>query len=377
MVKQEHRDLLARTGWYFGKPLPLGNCHYTVTDFLMLNLMFNGWSYLSIQQFSDHFQEFLHTHLGEGSTLVFTLGIALTCFMIVMGHWFNALFSSRIRSNHIMLLLALPPLIFYPHFNIYMACLALLGIYIVCVCMINYNLKHFIWEEPYYDKNPIKRLQDEAARSKMILGAMKRLSPRMTNKVSSIKTKLLLTLLICWWIDLGMTLVRFMFLDPDQNDLHYQIFGTWSRAAYYDESPSELLDMQFITAVYISVIPIYIMNLIYIGQYILRWITAAPIQVYSRPLNFHWLIRKYDAMLLVPITITAYTALMSWMLYHHWLHPRLFLYVTMIGMVLIEYIIGPSKEKWFFTWNHAKFLGSQPAIKKKAMGEIEISFDLE
>ncbi len=373
LVKQEHRDLLIRMGWHADKPLPFGTCFFTFTDVIAISGLF-ALLYARIDIQNNQTITDAYTHLfGTAPDIILWLSLLSCIIAMTFFQWMTAILAARRRVVHILLLLTLPVLIVYPHFLPSLSLMAFVLIHLTSRWVIQNNLKHFVWEKPYYDVNPVKRLRDEAAKSKLILAHFKRLAPRMTRKPTSLGIKLLVALLVCWWCDGLIGILEYMYKAAATYSAEDNFSANFLPAA---RDPLVAENMLWTISFHITVVPVFILNVALASWYMARFLVTGPIHIYARPFNFHWHIRKFDAILLTPILSSGLCLTLFWLANLQLISPRCFLYLSILGTLLIQWAVAPSAQSWFFTWNHSLFIGKQPDPRKQLNTQtIEIKID--
>ena len=345
---KNYLQYLALSPWQKQTPLPMGPYHYTWGDFVLMVLI----AWLGVSLGFQHESQSIKNDLiaagfldGNAYWVSFQLGVVITLLSMIIPFFIVTVFHHDWNKYQIQFMLLIMPLLFYPHFNCFAGLSVVVLVYILCLCFIKSNLGKFKWEWPFYDLDPIDRLHKEAQKSQMIVGSMKYLAPNMNFKPMTLKSKILIALLISWWLHAGININMYF-----EQSLLFNL-----KTSYWG---------------------VGVLILILSRHSIKRFFVNRPVHLYARFFKRFGMIPKFDKILITPILLSCFGFGMSWLLVHEHIHVIPYVYITALGLVLIQHLTMPTQKAWHYTWSHSQYLGKQ-IQSKQPLGATVISITLD
>ncbi|MFG0248687.1 MAG: hypothetical protein ACF8OB_07355 [Phycisphaeraceae bacterium JB051] len=338
---KKYLQMLALSPWQYGTPMPVGSCFYTVGDLIKtLTLITLGIWQLHYQANIAQTQGVYDWLIHHGWNM-FQIACLIDMIILALLFMFNQVLNGDWETHEWQLLLLLLPMPVFLHAHVYALPITILLIYILCAHVLRRNLKQLHERWPYWGNQAVEELRKEARKSNLILGSLKTLAPNLPIKMPTLRTKLIVALLITWWFH------AFVILG--------YLVG--------DDYPYDREGMYWITS---------IVAIIFGCGNVVRFIASSPINSYARPLTGQWFIKRFDLILVMPTLLILTAWGMTWLFTHNKISPPVYLYGLAVAITLIHHLTSPSNEAWHYTWRHSDAPGKQPEIKNKKNNSTEI-----
>ncbi|MAX25549.1 MAG: hypothetical protein CMJ19_13695 [Phycisphaeraceae bacterium] len=346
LLSKNYKAYLINSTWEYGDPLPFGKCFHTWLDYLLIFGITQLAAWSTLWAMPDHpFLIKLQWFLGSGPWFGFGLGIVAAVLLLTLLNIVIYFGQCRHHRYELPVITLLLPLVIHPHYNVYIGCVVLMVIYLLCLNAVRYNLRTFQWLEANYQTDPFKQLRSQAYDIGRYTGTMYYLAPDKPSYSWTLRGKMLMGMLGCWLFH--MTVVISI-------ELMQRIMNVLAREAMENPEMSgyrlpSIVDKHQI--IYFLVIPVLGFALVNIG----RWFITCPVPIYVRYQLGYWWIRRFDILLLQPIAMVGYAIAISAMMTHRWISPILWLYSFVAGLILIYHYLPPKDEQWQYTWKNNGF----------------------
>lgn len=341
LVNKKYASYLAQGPWDQGTSLPFGDCHMTIIDIAAIVGMMSLGFY-RIWPALDHDAIALsHNLFGEVPLLWLRVAILASIILIAIPHLLSGWVLCNSNMKQGQLYIALIPCLVFPFYNIYISQIVLILITLVCAWAVHDKIKRFKWELPHYDLDPIKRMRDQACQNNIILRSPFSMGLNQSYEPQTLRIKLIWGGIVAWWLH-AIYHVFWGIVQCNTGHSMQQILTESSSTQLRSDSliyPISYLAMTFIC------FTLGMAN-------IFRFFMLAPVPIGVRLIRGIWFIPRFDAILLKPVLLFAFGMTMTDLFRHDWMTIYFYIYLSAIGLVLIEYFTPPTEASWIYTWCH-------------------------
>ena len=325
--KKDYLQFLAFSSWTPQKPLLLGGMQYTLKDVLLIGILVILGTSKMVYHNADLIQSFWGMDPSYWVLNTLNISFIVSVMAMLIPYVFSTILHSAHNTHLIMFNLFLVPLTFYPHYNLHIACLVLIVLYVTCTYGVQQKLAKFQWEKPYYDNDTTGTLREAARKSAVVDGEWYKLAFHDTFDRLKLHNKLIGFAIFGWWI---------------------QAFCGVSSQHDSPIAPASMMVAALALVFFHSLPAMY------------RFFAMMPIPLYARLFTGRLILPKFDWILIRPLFMLLYSITIGSLYGNHHITMILCVYLLLLGWVLITHLTPPTLAQWHYT--ALKSMG--PNVKK-------------
>lgn len=358
-----YRDWLATTPWSYGKPLPLGPLRLVWEDMIVV-ACFVITAALAYSQISI---ELIDKSGLVPQSLYVLIGITLLSFFA--GYTLCLLASLKHNEVAPVTVLCLAPLIIYPHFNLWIAMIVLLVIYLIVNAAVRRSLSDFPFNRPEWLKDNRTQLLDAARSQGVIRWPFSHIGPRGTREsIMSLPVAVGISAIIAWWL-LALIHGSVIFSEVATGFTRQELAEAMGQQT--DGRPS-FEESFWVLWIILCLFLAGARTLIYLIG------TLPPISLIGRIGSGRIFVPGYDKVFVAPLAMLIYGAAAPWVLFRIGITPILVPAVSAFGLILIGLAVSPSLPGWRMTGQFRIRPWSSRTVENRSRpNEVKFSFNLD